>query len=239
MSGIAPIFGLPGMQAVQTAQHRLVFRGGVWDWVSLPGGRIIDGVNARDPDNNSGTDANVLRPGLLMGKITATGLYGATILGVTQGAYTSGGTTLTVLPAQAAELVRRFGSSGTATVNVVGPPTANGTVATTAMTWSAVNTTTGVITITSLGVNKVAGSFIVAGDGSGVPNTIIPDGYGVQVTDFSSGANLSVPFPQLPIGGTILSTQVINWPTDTSLQAWIAQSLSTLSGGKFVWDFNY
>lgn len=236
MPGIVPVWGLPGIQAAQTAVPRIVFKGGVWDWVALAGGKIIDGVNARDPDNTP--DTNCLRAGLLMGKITATGLYGSTILGVTQGAYTSGGTTLTVSAAQAAELVRRFGSSGTGTVNVVGPTTANGTATVTAMTWSAVNTTTGVITITSLGRNTVSGSLITAGDGSGTPISLIPDGFPIQVTDIN-GNNLSVPYPMFPIGGTVISANVINWPTDTGIQTWIMQGLNanaTSGGALFKFD---
>jgi len=236
MPGITPVWGLPGQQAVQVAVPRIIFAGGVFDWLSLPAGKIIDGVNARDPDNSPDVDS--LRPGLLMGKITATGLYASSVIGVTQGAYTSGATTLTILPAQAVELVRRFGSAGTATVNVVGPPSAAGTVATTAMTWSAVNTTTGVITCTSLGVNKVAGCLITAGDGSGVPLTLIPDGFPLHVTD-SSGSSISVPFPIFPIGGTVLTGQIINYPADSSLQTWLKGSLSTTSGGKFVFDDTY
>src|SRR6185312_10025775 len=159
---------------------------------------------------------NVLRAGLLMGKITATGLYGATIVGVLQAAYTSPATTLTVTAAQATEIARRVGQS--ATLSCVGPPSANGTVATTDAVMSAANTTSGNLTVTSLGVNKAAGSFLVVKDGSGVPNTLIPDGYGLQVTaaDGSALPGNQTPFPALPIGGTIISTQIVNWPTDTS-----------------------
>ena len=130
--------GLPGVRAALTATHFIVFKQG---WTTdLAGGKQIDGASARDPDNTP--DVANLRAGLLMGKITATGLYANSVMGITTVSYTSGGTSLTVTPQAAVELVRRFGASGTGTVNVVGPPTANGTVASTAMTWSAVNTTT-------------------------------------------------------------------------------------------------
>ena len=237
MSGIAPIPGLPGLRTVITSTPRIVFKGGVFDYMTLPQGKLIDGANSRDPGNTGNT--NVLRAGLLMGKITSGGLYAPTILGVTTGAYTSGGTTLTVSAAQAAEIVRRVGSSGTGTLNCIGPPSAAGTVAKTAVTFSAVNTTTGDITVTSLGVNKIAGSFITAADGSETPLTLIPDTHGWLVTTPDGQTNVTIPFPQLPIAGTIISSQIINWPTDTSLQAWVRTNLSTASFGKFVFDDGY
>src|ERR1700674_1841691 len=124
------ITGLPGVRAAQIATPSTIFLQG---WTNdLAGGREIDGVNASDPDNTP--DVTVLRAGLLMGKITTTGLYANSVIGVTTVAYTSGGTSLTLTVQAAVELVRRFGAAGTATVNVVGPPSANGTLATTAMT---------------------------------------------------------------------------------------------------------
>lgn len=233
MSVLSQVVGLPGVRASKTALHRLVFRGG-WMPDIFPQGKIVQSGKARDPGNAA--TPTVLRPGTLMGIISATGKYGATILGVTTGAYTSGGTSLTVSPAQAVEIVRRVGSSGTGTLKAIGPPTAAGTVATTAITYSAVNTTTGVITVTSLGVDKVAGTLITAADGSQVPNTIIPDGFGLKVTDYD-GNDLDTPFAELPISGIIDVNQILpSYPADTSIQAYIKASLSTASGGKFIFS---
>ncbi len=234
MPGISPVTGLPGLRARQSATHGIIFRQGTPYF--LAGGKLIDGAASRDPGN---TPIWVLRPGLLMGKITATGLYAPSIIGVITGAYTSGGTTLTVTAAQAAEIARRVGSSGTATLNAIGPPTANGTLATTAVTYSAVNTTTGVITVTSLGVNKVAGTLLTAADGSQTPITMIPDGYGTKVVD-DALLSVTVPFEEVPIAGVILSSLLLPvWPSDTSIQAWIRTSLSTASAGKFIFDDQY
>lgn len=235
MPGIPPVYGIPGLRSRQSATHGIIFRQGLE--YDLAGGKLIDGVNSRDPANNP---IYTLRPGLLMGKITATGLYAPSVIGVTTGAYTSGGTTLTVSLAQATEIVRRVGSSGTGTLNAIGPPSANGTVAVTAVTYSAVDPTTGNITVTSLGVNKVAGTFITAADGSQSPLTIIPDGYGYRVVDVDGITNLTVPFDQFPIAGVILSSLLLPvYPSDTSLQAWIKTALSTSSGGKFIFDDTY
>lgn len=237
MSGIAPVVGLPGLSSVITSTPRIVFKGGVFDYMCLPQGKLIDGSKARDSGNTG--NLNVLRAGLLLGKITSGGLYAPTILGVTSGSYTSGGTTLTVSAAQAVEIARRVGTSGTGTLKAIGPPTAAGTVASTSVTFSAINTTSGAITVTSLGVDKIAGTFITAADGSETPIVLIPDTHGILVTTPDGGTNLTVPFPQFPIAGTIISSQIINWPTDTSIQAWIRTNLSTASAGKFVFDDQY
>jgi hypothetical protein len=231
MPGIYPIPGLPGVRAEQRSTHYIVFKGG--NWLSdLPGGKQIDGVNARDSGNSV---ISVLRPGLLMGKITSSGLYAPSVLGTTIGAYTSGGTTITVSAAQAVEIARRVGQSGNLTY--IGPPSAAGTNATLAsIAFSAINTTTGVITTSTLGANLVAGSFVCATDGSATPLTIVPDGYGILVVD-NDGSNLTVPFPEFPVAGILITANIIYYSgADTSLQAFVRASLSTASGGKFVFD---
>ena len=87
MSILSQVVGLPGVPPAKTALHRLVFRGG-WMHDILPQAKVIDGSLLRDPGNPATTA--VLRPGLLMGKVTASGKYAPAIIGVTQGAYTSG-----------------------------------------------------------------------------------------------------------------------------------------------------
>lgn len=231
--------GPPGVQAAVSTANRILFLNR--SEIFLPGGRLIDGSKARDTGNTA--DLGVLRPGLLMGKITTGGKYAPAVIGITSGAYTSGGTSLTVSLAQAVELVRRIGASGTG--YVIGPPTANGVVATTALTYSAVDVTTGIITCTSLGVNKVAGSFVCADDGSQVPITFIPDqfaggGAGIQVVDAFGASVSSVDFPALPIWGIVDATQFLPaWPTDTSLQAYITSNLSSSGGGKYTFSGNF
>jgi hypothetical protein len=224
---IAPVPGMPGIKALRTASWRRVFREGSL-LADLAGGKVIDGAKSRDPTNSPTT---VLQPGTLMGKITASGKYAPSILGVTTVAYTSGGTTLTVAAATAAELVRRVGTSGN--FNTVGPPGAAGTVATINTAFSAVNTGTGAITVTSLGANMVVGSLIMPQDGSQNALTLIEDGYGIWVQD-NDGLDIDVPFNRMPIAGVIDDTQIVNWPADVSTQAFLRALLSTASGGKFV-----
>jgi hypothetical protein len=128
--------------------------------------------------------------------VTASGKYANSILGVTTGAFTSGGTSITVSAAQAAEIVRRVGLTGN--LQYVGPPAAAGTVATTAAkAYSAINTTTGVITTADLGVNLIAGGFVIATDGSGVPITLIGDQFPLKVTD-PAGNSQDTSFEKVP-----------------------------------------
>jgi hypothetical protein len=132
----------------------------------LVGGAVISGTYSRDPGNTGYAD--VLRAGLILGKRTADGKYAPSILGVLTEAGTQGDTTLVVAPAVAAELVRRVGATGT--FKLTGPPTAAGVVRTLTVTYSAVDTATGEITITALGgggVNDVQTFTAAAGTDGG------------------------------------------------------------------------
>lgn len=225
--------GLPRIASRVNATHRIVFKGGQWD-ADFPGGAVIDGTTSRDPGNTG--DIDVLRPGLLMGKITATSQYAPSILGVTTAAYTAGGTSLTVGAAVVTELVRRVGSTGT--FRIVGPPSAAGIVAEEAVTYSAASGTT--ITITALLNSYISGSFIQPDDGSEDILTLIPDGYGVKVTDTDGSTSLDVPFDRMPIGGIIDSSQLLPaWPSDTSLRAWLVSEMNRHGAGKFIFDHLY
>lgn len=234
---IVPVYGLPGLRAAIDATPRNVFMHPGWE-ILLPGGRVIDGLQSRDPGNTGAV--NVLRAGLLMGKITTSNKYAPAFVGVTSGAYTSGGTSLTVSAAAAVELDRLVGQSGTAELVAIGPPTANGTVATTDITHSAINTTSGAITVTSLGVDKVAGTFIAVKDGRQTPITMIGDrlnAWGLRVTD-TTDTGIDVEFAELPISGLVITANLLPaWPSDTSLQDWIFTGLNT--NGKFIRDDKY
>lgn len=144
---IEPIFGRPRIGTERQVVHRIVSRQGMWDF--LANGALIDGTKSRDFTNTSDTKA--LRPGLLMGKVTSGGKYAPSVLGVTNGAYASG-TSLTLTAASAAELARRVGTSGT--FKLTGPTAASGVARTLTVTYSAVDTGTGVVTITALGANQ-------------------------------------------------------------------------------------
>jgi hypothetical protein len=207
----------------------------------LAGGRVIDGTLSRDPGNSGDTD--VLRSGLMMGKVTASGKYRPSVIGVSTAAYVDNDTTIAVSEATATEISRlkTLGGGGNLSLKFIGPPTAGGTVAATAITVTAVtvNGASSTITVGDLNLNKVAGSFITPADGSETPITFIPDGWGLKVTD-NNGASLSdVEFPQVPVAGVIDASQLINWPSDSSLQTWVKQGLNGAGGGQFVFDDGY
>jgi len=146
--------GIPGIGTSKAAVAREV--------LCNPGGKlvahkgvIVDGSKSRDTLNTGYLDT--LRAGLLLGKITSGGKYAPAIIGKLADDYdaTADTTTMTVTAATAVELVRRVGASGT--FKLTGPPSAGGTVQTVTVTYSAVNVTTGVVTITALsaGVDEV------------------------------------------------------------------------------------
>jgi hypothetical protein len=341
MPGIFAPIGLPGPGTVVAAAHKHVFKG-LWDQM-LPGGKVIDGTVARDATNVG--YPSTLQPGLLMGKVSATGWYANSVIGLSTLALTSTGTTLTVGAATATEISRRIGASGT--ISLVGPAAASGVVRSIAVPYTSVNTTAGTVAMTAAaGVNEVqtldfanspsgtfelnivdsngvlqktaritysgtiatllanlqtatdlvlatnaivwtgtvvtavagtfsgtgyaglpqalivadddaftagsisvarttagvggafvTGSFIMPADGSQTILTFIPDGYGIRIAD-DAGTYYQVPFPEIPIAGMIEHGQIINYPTDPSLQAWLKAQL-LLAGGRFTWDDNF
>src|SRR5947209_6364097 len=174
-----PITGLPGVGTAHTATPREILAGNVQLAQYVPGLKIIDGSKSRDPLNTN--DVDVLRAGLLLGKITASAKYAPSILGVLTVAAAGAATSLTVAPAVATEIVRRIGAAGT--FKLTGPPAAAGVVATQTVTFSAVNTSTGVITCTAIGAAAIVGSFLQPTDGSETPICLLGNRWGIKVTD--------------------------------------------------------
>ncbi len=191
------------------------------------GGRIIAGDYSRDPANTG--DIDMLRAGLVLGKRSSDDKYAPSIIGVLPSAHDGSGTTntsMTVGTAAATEINRRIGSSGT--FKVTGPPSASGTVATTTVTFSAVNTSTGIVTISDIAVDKIEGSFIQPTDGSEDPLALLGNGFPVQVTDEDRSTDIDASCGRILIGGRIDVSQIINYPSDSSLKTWIK---SELNGG--------
>lgn len=154
----------PGLTSEIASEPRTIWLGDGKDANYLPRGKTISGAAARDTGNTG--DLDTLRAGNVLGKITASGKYGCSILGPGGTAYASG-TTLNLAAATAVELVRRQGTTGT--FKLTGPPTAAGTVRTLTVTYSAVNTSTGNVTITALPTNEVQTvTFAIASTGGNV-----------------------------------------------------------------------
>jgi hypothetical protein len=193
----------------------------------------------------SGTAANapntwVLWAGTLLGRVSATGKYANSIIGLTAAAYAhSGGsnTTLSTDVNTAAEIVRRIGAAGQ--FKLTGPPTAGGTVATQVVTYSAVNLSTGAITITAGAADAVAGSLIQPTDGSETIVTLLCDAWGAKLADELGATRVDVFDSQLlAAGGTINTAVVVNYPSDLSLRAWVKAGLKTTCPGvNFSDDF--
>ncbi len=224
--------GVPGIRAAISSAQKILFKGGL-----VPGylarGVQIDGSLSRDPTNSPVT---MLQVGLLMGKVTATGLYAPSIIGPTTASYTSGGTSLTVAAATATELIRRIGTSGT--FKLVGPAVAStNPVQVVTVTYSAVGSTT--ITITSPGVSFISGAFICPTDGSEDMLSVIADGYPIPAVDGDGTTNITNQWPLVAIEGPIISSAIVNWPSDTVLQNYIVNKLSAPGAGKFVFDHVY
>ena len=226
---------LPGVGSDRTATPRKILRSDQGK-IILPYGVTVDGSKSRDPLNTG--DLDVLRAGMLLGKITSGGKYAPSIIGVLPSAHTSSGTAVTSMSlgaANAVELNRRVGSSGT--FKLTGPPSAAGSVAVTTVTYSAVNTTTGVATITDIAVNKIAGSFIQPTDGSETPRGIMGLEYGLKVTD-QDATSIDVELMELLIGGLIDASQIVNYPTDTSLITYV-QDTWLNARGLFIFDDDF
>jgi hypothetical protein len=230
--------GKPGVLPTYTATPREVFLANRQFAQFVAGPVTIDGTASGNPLNAPFTW--LLFAGTAMGRITATGKYANSIIGATTAAYAhSGGsnTTLTTDVNTAAEIVRRIGTSGT--FKLTGPPAANGTVATQVVTFSAVNTSTGNITITALGADAISGAFIQPTDGSESIVTLLCDAWGQKVVDQLNTTRVDVFEAQLlAAGGTINVASIVNYPTDTSLKAWMKSAIKTACPGvNFSDDF--
>lgn len=171
MSFSVPV-GKPGVQTTYLSTPRDIFLGNGDAAKFLPMPATIDGTLSSNPANTPYTW--LLYAGTPMGKVTATKKFANAILGVTNAALGGGQTTLSTDVNTAAEIVRRIGASGTLTLT--GPPTASGpssAVRSIVVTYSAVNTSTGAITISADaiasggGTNQVNNLVVVDSTGSG------------------------------------------------------------------------
>jgi hypothetical protein len=217
--------GAPVIGAVKTLTSGVVTLNGQMGY--KPGGGKLKSAKSRDYGNSENLYA--LRSGLMIAKHTSDGSYAPFVIGVSTAALTTSATTLSVSVAQAVELNTRVGASGTFTI--VGPPSAAGTVATQTITYSAVNTSTGAITITASGVAYIAGSFICETTYL-TPITVVGDGYPVQVDSSITYTD----WAHVPMSGILDTTKILDYPSDTSLKTWVKSYMSSTSGNKFIFS---
>ena len=70
----------------------------------------------------------------------------------------------------------------------------------------------------------MAGSFVQPTDGSETIVTLLANQWGVKVTD-SSGNSTDVLEDQLLLDGYVKTANVVNYPSDTSLVAWVKAAI--------------
>lgn len=223
--------GLPGYRTERTYTPRRVRRSDQRR-AYIEGGAIINGSLSGDSGNTNNVD--VLRPGKVMAKQSSGGKWRNAIWGQSSLAYADNDTTITVPAEVATEIARIKAAAGGGNLSAyfVGPPTAAGTVAATAITITAVGATT--ITIADLNLNKVTGSFICAADvgadsaATGIWALIDDDDH--NLLSDQDGNRIDNGFPRPLVGGVIDSSQIIDWPADTALQDWLKGKLSGTTG---------
>lgn len=207
--------GLPGTGASAWTTHRQALYQSIPGLSEFPLPVVIDGAKVYNQLNLP--YYWLAYAGTLIGKETSTTLYAPSIIGQTTAAYTSGGTSVTVSAGTAASLNNRVGASGT--FQIQGPPTAAGTNAKATVTYSAINLTTGVITVTNIGANYVSGSLIQPTDGSQNPLMLICDITGVKVSDWTNTNIINNYVVRAAVGGIVNTNMIPFWPSDTSIQA--------------------
>lgn len=222
------ITGNPGYRSDRNATYRRIRKsdqGAQW----LEGGIPIDGTYSGDAGNTGNVD--VLRPGKIMVKKNSGGLYRNFILGKSTAAYADNDTTITVGAATATEVARLIAAAGASlSLAFIGPPTAAGTVAATAITVTAAAGTT--LTISDLNLNKVTDSLIALPTSLYTDGTFcfIDDGTGVKCSD-QDGNRINQPYPLALCGGSIDESQIIDWPADTATIAYLKALLNSATNG--------
>lgn len=189
----------------------------------LPGGLVIDAAKTRDYANTG--DTHTVRRGFALRRNSG-GKYSPAILGVLDTSYTAG-TTLTVGVVAAQTIAKAIGASGTLYICGHNAGTAVGDVDAELVTFSAVNTTAGTLTITALSGDFDAGSALLAFQpvllgGSGGADAvetgfaIVDDISGVRVTD-EDDVDLDAQVAKAAIGGLIDASSIILRPTLTKV----------------------
>lgn len=222
----------PGYQTAKTFTPRLIRRNSMP--VYLDGGVPINAAYSGDASNTSNVD--VLRPGTVMCKQSSGGKYRNWIWGKSTAAYADNDTTITVGAATATEIARikAAAGGGNLTALFVGPPTAAGTVAATAITITAVGATT--ITVGDLNLNKVTDSLICCDDQIDGSFCLMDNDDHIKLTD-DQNTRVDQLFERPLIGGTIDVSQIVHWPADTATQAYLLAKLNATGGiGNYRFD---
>jgi hypothetical protein len=216
--------GKPGVVANYDSQPREVFYSGREFAQFFAPPATVDGTNSSNPNN--GIYPWLLWAGMPMGRVSSTNKYATSIIGLSTVALTTSATTLQTTAAAATEVQRRIGGSGT--LALTGPPAASGAVASSTVTFSAVNTSTGAITITATSVAFVSGSLIQPTDGSQAITTLLCETNGLQVVDQLHATRVDVFCGRLLAGGGTINTgMIVDYPSDPSLKAYVKAAIKS------------
>ena len=151
---------LPGVGAeLVAAQRQLLLEERGDENMAFPIGGAIDGSKSADPDNPTGR-TDIIRDGMPMGRITASNKWAPSIIGQLAAALSASATNLvTMSAAQATEITRRIGATGT--FKLTGPASAAGTVRSVTVTYSSVGAGSGQNAVNTLAWSSVptAGTF--------------------------------------------------------------------------------
>lgn len=221
----------PGRPQEYVSQPRDIFWQGQEFAQYIAGPVTIDGTKSSNPQNTvagSSMYQCYIFSGTPMGKVTATGKFANSFLGPLSATYTGNTTFLNTDANTALEIVRRIGTNGNLTVcgNV------SGTIATATFAYSAVNTSTGNITVTADATQTFpSGSLIGDTDGSQVPVTLLADNPDTCKVGDDFGVRYDVFNSRLWAGGGVVNEAYIwaggSWPTDTVVQNYIISSIRT------------
>jgi hypothetical protein len=222
--------GVSGIGTTRNATYgRVITR----DARYVPGGVVLQG--SKWYDNGNTGSVRTIRPGHI-GKLSSNKIVPA-VFGPTTVAYVSGETSLTVSATTALAIYQALGSSGT--LYLLGgllAPTTTALVLATAVTFSAINTSTGVLTIADLGANRAAGGMLLSfqpallGGTGGLthPNIglgIIDRHEGVKATDYD-GNDQDCDLAEFATGGLVDCDQLPVWPSNEFIQQVLAHNLT-------------
>lgn len=233
---IYTVNGVPGIGSTYTATPNIVLQNSA-GVEYLEGGRIIDGTASGDWTNP--TQPAILTSGIPMG-LTSGNKYAPSIIGILTADAASSATTLIVSAAQAVELARRTTAASATTFYIYGPASTGASIATETVTFSAINTSNGHITVTATTNAYKAGSVITAIDGSGLALCLAegPSGYPIWCLD-GLGNRVDTQMPKMIVAGHLVTANI---PGYSSLSAdtkkWLKAQLNS-NGRHFIADDEY
>jgi hypothetical protein len=222
--------GVSGISAARSASFNRPF---IRDAGYVPGGVIVQGSKWIDP-GNTGSTRNI-RAGHV-GMLTSNKIVPA-FLGVMTADYADNAVAMTVGVPTAQRIEKAYGQSGTVYVLAgTSAPTTLATVIATAVAFTAVNTSTGVLTVPDLNVSLESdGSFIVGfqpmmlGGAGGIssPNQalcVLDRAEGISVIDADAN-DIDVDVAEAAIEGLLDIDALPLWPTNAFVGEVLAANL--------------